>query len=105
MTVLLTLSAGPVAFGDTVLIGDVDGDGELTGQDSNMITRYLARFQTLDAAQKSRADFDGDGEITSYDATMILSASVVSEERPKTEWNVSMILTSDLKGNAWGSTS
>ena len=55
LTVLLTLSAGPVAFGDTVLIGDVDGDGELTGQDSNMITRYLARFQTLDAAQKSRA--------------------------------------------------
>ena len=105
LTVLLTLSAEPVAFGDTVLIGDVDGDGELTGQDSNMITRYLARFQTLDAAQKSRADFDGDGEITSYDATMILSASVVTEERPKTEWNVSMILTSDLKGNAWGSTS
>lgn len=103
LCILLSIPAGSFSFADTVLIGDVDGDGELTPQDANLITRYLAHFQNLDAAQRSRADFDGDGEITSYDATLILGAVVVQEDRPSTQWNLSMIVTSDLRGNAWGS--
>ncbi len=105
LTVLLTLPAGPVAFGDTVRIGDVDGDGAITPQDANLITRYLAHFRNLDAAQRSRADFNGDGEITADDATLILSAVVAMEEREQTLWNISMIVSADLKGEAWGSNS
>lgn len=105
LTVLLTLSAGSVSFGDTVRIGDVDGDGEITAQDANLITRYLAHFENLDAAQRSRADFDGDGAITAYDATLILSNVVAPEESEHTLWNLSMIVTADLKGEAWGSVS
>ena len=105
LSVLLILPAGSVSFGDAVLIGDVDGDGEITPQDANHITRYLAHFETLDAAQLSRADFDGDGQITAYDATLILSSIVATEDRSKILWNCSMIITSDLKGEAWGSMS
>lgn len=105
LTVLLMFPAGAVAYGDTVLIGDVDGDGEITAQDANHITRYLAQFETLDAAQRTRADFDGDGAITAYDATLVLSAVVAPEEQPGIKWSFSAIVTSDLKGEAWGSVS
>ena len=105
LAILLWLSAGPVSYADSVMIGDVDGDGELTVQDANCITRHLANFERLDAAQRSRADFDGDGLITSMDASLLMSALVVLEDRPQTEWNVSMLITADLSGMAWGSES
>ena len=105
LTVLLTLSAGQVSFGDAVRIGDVDGDGELTPQDANLITRYLARFLNLDAAQRSRADFDGDGAVTANDAALILSSVVAMEDSNQTLWDLSMIVSADLKGAAWGSDS
>ena len=105
LSFILLLTAGSVAVADEVLIGDIDGDGEVTSQDANFITRYLAHFETLDASQLSRADMDGDGQITSYDASLILSSVVAPEERTKAVWNISVIVTSDLKGEAWGSNS
>ena len=103
MIILLTPSAGSADVGDPILIGDVDGDGEITAQDANCITRYLASFEFLDASQLSRADMDGDGQVTSYDASLILSSVVVPEVRNAPQWTFSAILTSDMKGEAWGS--
>lgn len=105
LAILLWIPAGLAFAADSVQVGDVDGDGELTVQDANCITRHLANFERLDAAQRSRADFDGDGLITSLDASLIMSALIVLEDRPKTEWSVSMLITADLSGMAWGSES
>ncbi len=105
LIILLALPAGSVSVGDAVRIGDVDGDGEVTAKDANHITRYLAHFESLDAAQLSRADFNGDGVVTDYDATLILSVLVTPDELPKTTCEFSMIVTADMKGEAWGSVS
>ena len=102
LAVLLVLPAGPFAAADTVRIGDVDGDGEITAQDANCITRHLAGYATLDAAARSRADFDGDGLVTSMDASLILSALFYTEEQAPAQWDLSMIVTADLSGTAWG---
>ena len=59
----LTLSAG--------VLGDVDGDGEMTIIDATMIQRYLADLCDFDARQLSVGDTDHDGEITILDCTRI----------------------------------
>ncbi|MBR5948382.1 MAG: hypothetical protein IKZ82_07020, partial [Clostridia bacterium] len=102
LIVLLLIPAGLVSVADTVLIGDVDGDGEITAQDANAITRHLAGYALLDAAERSRADFDGDGKITSNDAGLIMNALFYADDRPEEDWCVSMIVTADLMGAAWG---
>ncbi len=53
------------------LIGDVDGDGEVTIIDATEIQRYVASLTDFDARQKIRADVDGDGEISIIDATQV----------------------------------
>ena len=49
------------------LIGDVDGDGEVSDWDAILLNRYLAGWKnvTLDL---SVADIDGDGEVNDWDA-------------------------------------
>ncbi|MEE0674841.1 MAG: dockerin type I domain-containing protein [Ruminococcus sp.] len=53
------------------VIGDVDGDGEVTVNDATLIQYYLAELATLNDAQKFVADVDDDGDVTVNDATMI----------------------------------
>ncbi len=53
------------------MIGDVDGDGEITIIDATEIQRYIASLTNFDAKQKIRADVDGDGEISIMDATQV----------------------------------
>ena len=102
LTILLLLSAGSVSGADSLRIGDVDGDGELTAQDANCVTRHLANFDILDAAERSVADFDGDGVVTAQDASLIMSSLIMPEEQPKVQWSTSLLVTSDLSGMAWG---
>ena len=52
------------------LIGDADGDGQVTIVDATWIQRYLASF-TLDFFDETAADVDGDGEVSILDATWI----------------------------------
>lgn len=101
MTIVLLLSAGVVSYADDVVFGDADGDGELTAQDASCITRHLTRFKMMDAAAMSRADYDGDGRVTEYDVSMILSAFMATEFQVPVTKSFSMLLTSDLSGNAW----
>ncbi len=101
LAVLLTLSAGSVARAEEVVFGDADGDGELTAQDASCISRHLSHFKTMDAAALSRADFDGDGQVTEMDASMILSSFMSDELKIHATQSFSMLVTSDLAGNAW----
>ena len=52
------------------VLGDVDGDGEVTILDATAIQRHLASLSTT-AYNKDLADTDGDGEVTILDATFI----------------------------------
>ena len=104
LSILLLCTAGLESFADEVLFGDADGDGELTAQDASCITRHLNRFRMMDAAAMSRADFDGDGEITERDASLILSSFMSAEFAVPATKSFSVLLTSDLAGNAWDPT-
>ena len=63
------------------LVGDADGDGEVTIMDATRIQRWLAEICDMDGkpysgraltnAERKAADADGDGEVTILDATKI----------------------------------
>ena len=54
----------------TIILGDVDGDGEVTIIDATCIQRHLASIPTASYNEKA-ADADGDGSVTIIDATAI----------------------------------
>lgn len=56
----------------TGLLGDVNGDGEITARDATMILRYYVGAITLTDEQTMRADVNKDGDVTARDATQIL---------------------------------
>ena len=101
LSILLLLAAGLESVADEVIFGDADGNGELNAQDASCISRHLNRFRMMDAAAASRADFDGDGEVTERDASLILSSFMSAEFAVPVTKSFSMLLTSDIAGNAW----
>ncbi len=54
-----------------VLLGDADGDGDVTATDVTVIQRADAGIITATADMIKRGDVDGDGELTILDATYI----------------------------------
>ncbi len=71
-----------VSDGDALLLGDADGDGEVTILDVTYIQRQLASIPTP-AFYEEAADVDGDGEVAIIDATHIQRwlASIPSIDR------------------------
>ncbi len=58
-----------ISTGESILVGDVDGDGELTDWDAIVLNRYLAGWEVeIDLA---KSDTDGDGELTDWDAIVL----------------------------------
>ena len=55
---------------ELVMLGNVDGDGEVTILDATCLQRVLAEFSVVNYVEAA-ADADGDGEITILDATSI----------------------------------
>lgn len=53
------------------VLGDVDGDGDVTISDVTNIQRYGAELMQLDARALAAADIDGDGMVTINDATYV----------------------------------
>ena len=53
------------------LLGDADGDGEVSSGDAVAILRYLAAYEVENFVAEA-ADFDGDDTISSGDAVAIL---------------------------------
>ena len=55
----------------TPILGDVDGDGEVTVADVTRIQKYLAGYEMPYGFNLEAADADGDGNVTVADATRI----------------------------------
>ena len=53
------------------IIGDTDGDGEVTTADALLALRYIMELEKIDEAQLALADVDGDGEVTMSDCLLI----------------------------------
>ena len=65
----------PIA--EDVLLGDVDGDGIISGSDATLVLRHYTQISSgsagfLTGKSLEAADYDGDGRITGSDATQIL---------------------------------
>ena len=60
-----------VEIGD-YLLGDVNGDTEITAQDASLILQYVAGKIELTETQRIAADVNGDTDITAQDASLIL---------------------------------
>lgn len=54
-----------------VLIGDVNGDGNVTIDDATTVQKAIAEMITLNEEQKEAADANGDGNVTIDDVTTI----------------------------------
>ena len=59
-------------WAESIIKGDVDGDGKVTAADSRLALRASVGSEKLNAEQKEAADVDGDGKITSADSREIL---------------------------------
>ena len=57
--------------GKVILLGDADGDGEVTILDATRIQRWLASLTDMTDDELKAADADGDGDVTILDATRI----------------------------------
>ncbi len=60
-----------VILAESVLLGDVNLDGNVKIQDATLIQKYLAKFVELDAQQLTTADVTEDGKVNIKDATAI----------------------------------
>ena len=56
---------------EDLILGDVDGDGEVTSIDATYIQRLLADMAVPDSFNETAADVDGDDEVSVLDATLI----------------------------------
>lgn len=54
-----------------LVLGDLNGDGDVTVADAVILARYLVDLETLTPVQRVAADIDQDGEITSADAVLV----------------------------------
>ena len=56
---------------DTALIGDVDGNGEVSITDATEIQKYLVQYVSLNEEQLKVSDTNGDGKVDIKDVTQI----------------------------------
>lgn len=73
--VVSTMSVCGVDYVETVVKGDVNGDGKITTADARDALRAAARLENLNEEQKKAADINGDGKVTTTDARTILRKS------------------------------
>ncbi len=57
---------------DTTLLGDVNGDGKVTVEDSELILKYYSGSITPNENEKARADVNKDGKVDSDDSILVL---------------------------------
>lgn len=58
-----------------VLVGDANGDGEITAFDARLVLKMAASEETPTAEEIALLDTNGDGKITAFDARNILKAA------------------------------
>ena len=72
--------------GRPAIVGDINGDGEITNKDRFLLNRYLANMAGYTNINKTIADINGDGNITQADAeylTCYLAGWVGYEKLPE----------------------
>ena len=93
---------------ESTLMGDVNGDGKITGTDARLALRAAARLENLSESEMARADLNGDGKITPDEARSILLASARLKDLPTSE-NTSekgdYIIIDDIFSRLFGNTS
>lgn len=85
---LLTLAIFTHSAADSGLIGDANGDGEITVFDASLAMRMSVGLDwRMDLSARFNCDFNGNGEIDAYDAAMILrdAAGVKPLSMPTTD--------------------
>lgn len=93
---------------ESTLMGDVNGDGKITGTDARLALRAAARLENLSESEMARADLNGDGKITSDEARSILLASARLKELPtgkNTSEKGDYIIIDDIFSRLFGNTS
>lgn len=80
----MVLSLSVVAF--AAKLGDVNGDGSVTGADALYVLQAAAGLRTLTADQQKKADYNKDGKVSAIDARKILQvvAALIPEEEMTT---------------------
>ena len=76
LSVLMLLSAVPLASVSALMMGDVDGDGTLSASDARSVLRASVNLEVLEGDAFKAADVDRDGKLTAADARSVLRASV-----------------------------
>ena len=61
------------AMAEGPVIGDIDGNGQVTNYDAIMLQNYLAGLETLTGEQLAAADFNGDGRVDYRDLSALQS--------------------------------
>jgi len=61
---------------DTILYGDVSGEGEVSAYDAALVAQAAVGLITLTAEQIQAADVSGEGEVSAYDAALIAQKAV-----------------------------
>lgn len=65
--------------GDEVLLGDVNGNGEVTAVDARIVLQSVAELRVLTEKEKEAADMNNDGYVTAVDARIILQKVAAGE--------------------------
>ena len=73
-TVTVTIGGATVTK-TLIVLGDVDGDGNINASDARLALRAAAKLDTLEGPFASASDTDGDGSINAIDARGILRAA------------------------------
>ena len=55
-----------------IIIGDVNGDGQITAYDAELVLQFVVGLIELSPPQQEAADVSGNGIVTAYDADLIL---------------------------------
>ena len=55
-----------------LVLGDVNGDAQVTAQDASLVLQHVAGKVELDGSDLVAADVNGDGDVTAQDASLIL---------------------------------
>jgi hypothetical protein len=66
------IDIGLEAIEESIVYGDVDGDGMITPFDATLVLQHIVGMITLEGRALKAADTDHDGLITPFDATLIL---------------------------------
>ncbi len=80
LSLILAINSAVFTVFATQLMGDIDGDGNVSSADAREVLRYSCRLCDLHEFQLSRADMNKDGTVNSADARLVLRRAVKLDE-------------------------